>query len=173
MRPRLVEVSMYKDWLYRDKTSLWLKTSKKVSIFRFDSELFFANSWYFEETILNFISEKEKLKYVIIDMEWVSDIDSSWIEVLENLINRLEKEEIKVYLTSLRIKVIQILEEIWFLKKFWKKNIFTKIKDALKHIEEKQWDNINLKPLFKYIPKKNNEEINENWKELLDKIDNK
>lgn len=173
MRPRLVEVSVYKDWLYRDVETLWLKTSKYISIFRFDSELFFANAWYFESTILDFISKKEKLKYVIIDMEWVSNIDSSWVEILENLINRLEDSWIKVYLTSLRIKVIQIFKNTWFLKKFWKKKIFIKIKRALKKIKEEQWDDIDLDVLFEYSPKKNDDEVNEDWKELLDKINKK
>jgi len=171
MRPRLVEVSMYKDWLYRDKVTLGLKTSKYISIFRFDSELFFVNAWYFESTILDFILQKEKLKYVIIDMEWVSNIDSSGLEMLENLIDRIEKLWIKIYLSSLRVKVIQIFHNTWLLKSFGKKNIFVKIKSALKHIEEKEWNKINLENLYEYSPtKKDKEEIDKIWKELLDKI---
>ena len=174
MRPRLVEVAMYKDWLYRDKETMWLKTSKKISIFRIDSELFFANASYFETNILKEVAKKEKLKYVIIDMEWVSDIDSSWIENLEKLIDVLKKEDIKIYLTSLRVKVINTLEKIWFFEDFFKKYLFTNNKDALKHIQKQEWNKINLKPLLEYCPKKKKkngkEKVNEDWKELLDEI---
>ena len=169
MRPRLIEVSIYKDWLYKDEATLWLKTSKYVSVFRFDSELFFANAWYFETTILDFISQKEKLKYVIIDMEWISDIDSTWFEILEKLINRLEKENIKVYLTSLRVKVIKIFQKTWFLKKFWKQKIFVKIKSALNKIEENEWKKMDLESLLEYTPNKKNK-IDGKLEKLLDKI---
>jgi hypothetical protein len=33
------------------------------------------------------------------------------MEVLENLIDRLEKNDIKIYLTSLRVNVISIFQE--------------------------------------------------------------
>lgn len=171
MRPKLVELWMYKDWLYRDKETLWLKTHNNISIFRFDSELFFANSWFFETKILDLIREKKDIKYVIIDMEWVSNIDSSWIEMLENLISLLEKQNIKIYLTSLRVKVIRIFHEIWFLNNFWKKNIYTKINSALLNIKEKEWDNIDLDVLFEYKPtRKEKNDIEKNLKTLLDKI---
>ena len=171
MRPRLIEVAMYKDWQYRDKVSFALKTSKHVSIFRFDWVLFFANAWYFESTILDFISKKEKLKYVIFDLEWMSDIDSSWLEVLEHLYERLDKENwVKVYFSSLRVKVIQKFIDSGFLKYFWKKNIFVKVKSILKYIEEKEWDNVDLESLWEYCPgNKNNEEFNEEGKDILEK----
>jgi len=39
--------------------------------------LYFANASYFEDKIIDYISEKEKLKFIIIDLEWMPDIDSS------------------------------------------------------------------------------------------------
>jgi SulP family sulfate permease len=171
MRPRLIEVAMYKDWQYRDKASFALKTSKHVSVFRFDWVLFFANAWYFESTILDFISKKEKLKYVIFDLEWMSDIDSSWLEVLEHLHERLDEENwVKVYFSSLRVKVIQKFIDSGFLKYFWKKNIFVKVKSALKRIEEREWDDVDLDPLWEYCPDDtDNEEFDEEWKDILKK----
>ena len=77
-----------------------MKRSKEVSVFRFDWVLYFANAGYFEDKILEYISQREKLKYVIIDLEWMADIDASWLEVLQNLTTRLKENGIKVYLTS-------------------------------------------------------------------------
>jgi SulP family sulfate permease len=160
MRPNLIEVSMYKDWLYRDVELFGLKTSKHVSVFRFDWVLYFANAGYFEDRILELISEKKKLKYVIFDLEWMADIDSSGIEIFENLINRLNDTWVKVLLTWLRVKVIRKLEDYWFLKRFWKKHIFVHVEKALDYIYDKKWDDIDLDPLEDYEP-------NKNWKEEL------
>ena len=160
MRPRLVEVSMYKDWLYRDVELFGLKTSKHVSVLRFDWVLYFANAGYFEDKVLELISEKKKLKYVIFDLEWMADIDSSGIEILENLINRLNDIGIKVILTALRVKVITKFQSYWFLKRFWKKRIFIHVEKALDYIYDKQWEDIDLEPLEDYVS-------NKNWKEEL------
>ncbi len=155
MRPKIIELSMYKDWIYRDKNLFSLKTSKHISIYRFDGVLYFANAPYFEDTILNWISEKNKLKYVILDLEWMTGIDSSWIDVLNTLIDRLNNVWIVVILTSIRIRIIQKLKNYWFLKKFWKKYAFINIKNALNYISKKEWDKIDLEPLIKYKNDKN------------------
>ncbi len=155
MRPRLVEVGLYKDNIFRDTEIFWLKKSPDISVFMFDGTLFFANAWYFESKILEFISSKDKVKIVIFDMLWLTDIDSSWQEVFENLINRLEKYGIEVYICSLRVKVIQKFIKTGYIKKFWKKKIFVKLKDVISYLDEEYWDEIDLKPLLKYSPDKN------------------
>ncbi len=154
MRPRLIEVSMYKDWLYRDVESFWLKTSKHVSVLRFDWDLYFANAGHFEDSILKLIADKKKLKYVIIDLEWMADIDSSWIEVLENLVNRLNNIWIRVLLTSARVNIITKLKNYWFLKNFSKKYLFVNIEKALEYICDKKWKNIDIKALADYVSNK-------------------
>jgi MFS superfamily sulfate permease-like transporter len=77
MRPKIVEVSMYKDGEYRDCELFGLKTSKCVSVVRVDGDVYFANSGYFEDEVLELVSEKEKLKAIIFDFEWMNNIDSS------------------------------------------------------------------------------------------------
>lgn len=92
MRPKVTEVSLYKDGTYRDIDLFGLKTSKNISVYRFDGALFFANAGFFESKILQYISEKKKIRFVILDMEWINNIDSSAEEVLYNLVGRLDKE---------------------------------------------------------------------------------
>jgi len=154
MRPRLVEVAMYKDWKYRDVKLFWLKTSKKISVFRLDWVLYFANANYFEDKLLDYISEKEKLEFVIIDLEWMPDIDTSWIQILENLNTRLKDAWIKVYLTSIRVKVIKKLSDFWFIDRFKSKRIFAKIEEVINYIENKYWEELKSKSLEKYNPEK-------------------
>ncbi|PID87508.1 sodium-independent anion transporter [Candidatus Gracilibacteria bacterium] len=155
MRPRLVEVGLYKDNIFRDTEIFGLKKSPDISVFMFDGTLFFANAGYFESKILEFISSKDKVKIVIFDMLWLTDIDSSGQEVFENLINRLEKYGIEVYICSLRVKVIQKFIKTGYIKKFGKKKIFVKLKDVISYLDEEYGDEIDLKPLLKYSPDKN------------------
>jgi SulP family sulfate permease len=107
MRPKIVEVSMYKDGEYRDHELFGLKTSKCVSIVRVDGDLYFANAGYFEDQVLELVSEKTKLKVIVFDFEWMNNIDSSGLKMLENLVERLQKMHIKVYMADVRVRITQ------------------------------------------------------------------
>ena len=154
MRPRFSELWMYKDWVYRDAKRFWLKTSKHISVFRFDSSLYFANAWYFESKILEYISKKKNLEYIIIDMEWIANIDSSWVEMLTDLLDDIKDSWTKIYLSSIRVKVLQKLYKAGFIKHFWKKSIFIRIEDALNHIDKKNWGKSKTKKLEWYHPER-------------------
>ena len=171
MRPKLSWVSMFKDGTLRDSDLFWLKDSKKVSILRFDWSIFFANVWHFESSILEHIAEKKKIKYIILDMELVNNIDYTWQESLELLIYRLKEDWIKVYLTDLRTNLMDKLTKSWFIKKVWAKNIYTKVEDALEKIKKKLWKkkDDDIEPLEDYSPdKKKKPEIE---KEVIKKIE--
>ena len=169
MRPKLAEVSMYKDGVLRDSDLFWLKESKNVSVLRFDHSLYFANAWHFEQSVLDHIVEKDKLKYIVLDMELVNNIDYTWQEILETLIMRLKETWIKVYLTDLRIKVIEKFTKTWFIKRFWDDNIFLTVEDAIDKIKDKHWKDIDLKAIKEYKPDKDKDPILE--KKLIKKIE--
>ncbi len=153
MRPKIVELGMYKTWVFRDADFFKLKKSKDISVFRVDESLFFANIWYFEKKILNFISEKKKLKIVVFDFEWMSNIDSSAFSSLKDLLNKLQKMGIKVIICWLRTKVIYKMDKVWFIEKFWKENVFEKNLDVIDYLKEKyQKTEVNITPLLEYSP---------------------
>ncbi|QFR39466.1 SulP family inorganic anion transporter [Candidatus Gracilibacteria bacterium 28_42_T64] len=169
MRPRISEVSMYKDGVLRDIELFGLKTSKYISVLRLDGDLYFANASYFESEILEIITEKEKLKFLILDLEWMNNIDSSGQEVLENLLDRLEKMDIKVFLTSVRVNITEKFTRIGFFKKFSEKNIFAKVDDVLDYIQKKHGKKIKTEPLQEYSPdKKKDPDLD---KKILKKFD--
>ena len=155
MRPKVTEVWMYKDWVLRDIDLFWLKASKNISIIRFDWNLYFANAWHFESEILEIISDKKNLEHLILDLSWVNNIDSSWMEVFVNLIDELKSSNIKVYLTSIRPNITEKLTKVEFFKKFWDKRIYSTAEDAIQFIEKKYWDKqIDLWTLKEYSPDK-------------------
>lgn len=136
MRPKVTEVSLYKDGTFRDVDLFWLKTSKDIWVYRFDWSLYFANAWFFESNILNFIADKKKISYIVLDFEWVNNIDSSAEQMLGNLIRQLKENNVKVYITWVRTKVLEKLMVSKFIKKFWEKRILLNISEALESIKE-------------------------------------
>lgn len=138
MRPKIEELALYKDGHYRDAYKYGLKTSKHITAFRFDGSLYFANAGYFEDKILEYIATKKKLKYVIVDFAWMTDIDSTGMEVLENLHHRLAEEDIEFYLASLRVRILKKFIASGFIERFKKKNIFVHISDAVEYIDDKK-----------------------------------
>lgn len=166
MRPRIIEVAKYKDGVLRDVELFGLKSSKDVSIIRIEWNIYFANAWFMESKILEIISQKKKLKYVILDFIFVNDIDSSGLHSLNNLIYSLDKIWIKIYISSLRVPIVEKLHRSWFIGTMKKKNIVTKVKEALEKIEKKDWKDVDLQPFLDYKPYK---KLEDEWKEILKK----
>ncbi len=169
MRPKVTELGLYKDGTYRDIDLFWLKSSPNIWVYRFDGNLYFANAGFFESQILNAVSEKEKMKYIILDFEWVNTIDSSAEDTLRNLTLSLDKHDIKVYITGIRTKVFEKLTRSKFVKDFWEKRIYTNIAEALEKIEKKNNKKINLTPLQAY--KKDKKREPELEKKVIKKIE--
>ena len=158
MRPKITEVSMYKDGELRDVELFWLKTNKKISAIRFDGTLYFANASYLEWEVLNLINEKEKLEILIIDLTWMNNIDSTWQEVFESLVENLDKLWIEIYICWIRPKIIAKFVKIWFLKKFWDEKVFSNVDEVLKDIEDEYGKKeYNLKHLKSYSKDKKKE----------------
>ncbi|MFK7780446.1 MAG: SulP family inorganic anion transporter [Candidatus Gracilibacteria bacterium] len=154
MKPKVVEVSMYQNGVLRDANFFKLKKSKEVSIIRVDGSIFFANAGHFENETLNIISSKKSLKIVVFDFQWMNNIDSSGFVVLRDLADKLEKGEIKVYFSNLRVKVIEKLHNVKYLENFGRKRIYETVEDVIEFLESKyDKDEINIKPLLKYSPK--------------------
>ena len=69
MSPRFVEVSRHADVSMRDAERHQLKTSNTVAIYRFDGDLYFANTGYLEGKLLNAIAHKPNLTVMVLDGE--------------------------------------------------------------------------------------------------------
>lgn len=81
-----------------------------ISLVRFHGSLYFANAAYFEEKVLNLISAKQKLRYIILDCISVNKLDASGLETLNNLCSRLEDAGIELWFTRVRQPVLTVLK---------------------------------------------------------------
>lgn len=153
MRAKLIEIAKYKDGQYRDAEMFGLKTSKEVGVYRFDGVMYFANAGFFEDALLERVSEKKKLKYIVLDLEWMSDVDATGIEVMERIVDRFEQIEVKVLLCALRVRVIKKFIRSGFIDRFGKKHLFVNVENAIDWIDNKH-NRIDIEALADYIPKK-------------------
>jgi len=171
MRPKVTEVWLYKDGTYRDIDLFGIKVSHDIWVYRFDWNLYFANAWYFESQIMNYVAGKKNIKYVVLDFEWVNNIDSSWAQILENLVLQLKRNDIKLYITWIRTKVFEKLTYSKFIKKLWEKWILLSIMDAIKKIEKKSWSSTDVSYLLKYEKdKKKLPELDKKLRKKIEKI---
>jgi SulP family sulfate permease len=77
------------------------KTDEEILVYRFDSELYFANVEYFRSTIDTLIEQKgDNLKLVVLDASAINSVDSTGVHALEELIKDLSEKDIELYFAS-------------------------------------------------------------------------
>ena len=111
MRPRFNELMRNADgsWVELGEDTNY-KTCDQVSLVRFGGSLYFANVAYFEEKILQLITTKKQLRYIILDCVGINKLDASGLETLYNLCKRLDDVGIQLWLTRVREPVFEVLK---------------------------------------------------------------
>jgi len=151
MAPRFIEFWWYWNDL-RDAELFHLKTSKNVWIYGFQWPLYFANCWYFEWKLIKAVASKPDLKLIVIDMEWIAEIDASWLEVIETLVDGFDKAWVKVLFSRIKRKVYKSFERTWFLEHFWEENIFLRNRhDALEYARDELKMDIDIESFYTEI----------------------
>lgn len=111
MRPRFSELVRNEDgsWLEIGEDAHY-ETCDQISLVRFGGSLYFANVSYFEEKILQLITTKKQLHYIVLDCVGINKLDASGLETLYNLCKRLEDVGIQLWLTRVREPVFEVLK---------------------------------------------------------------
>ncbi len=154
MTPDFVEIAMYKDGELRNIRRRHLQSSENVWVYKFEWPLYFASAWYFEWKLIKFVKNKPEMKLIVLDIGWVDEIDSSWLEALQTLLEWFEKVWIKVLISRVRWRVYRAMKRWHFIKHFGIENIFRISRhEALTYAKEELKLEINIEPYFKYMPK--------------------
>lgn len=75
----------------------------EILIMRFDSELYFANTNFFNSHLDRLVQEKgDALRLIVLDFESVNGMDSSSADVLKQRINYYNKRNIKIYFSNVK-----------------------------------------------------------------------
>ncbi|MCP4996863.1 MAG: sulfate permease [Gammaproteobacteria bacterium] len=139
MRPRMAEVSRFKDGSMRDVKVHPLPVSPEIAIVRLDSSLYFGNAGYFEGKILKVVaSHGEALKYIILDAEGINEIDATGEDVLANLVRRLRLNGVEIYVARMKKQFMDTIRKTKLLEVMGRDHFFARVETALNRV----WDDL-------------------------------
>jgi SulP family sulfate permease len=149
MTPNFVEVARHPDGSLRDSARHRLKTSDTLAVYRFDGDLYFANTGYLEGKLLNSVAHKPKLKVLILDMEAVDQVDSTGEEMLEKLADRLKSAGIEFFVARIKLRVYESFQRSGLSQHIGENRFFRERTLAAKHAKEMLGDAIDIEPILK------------------------
>jgi SulP family sulfate permease len=109
MQPRVAVLARHEDGTLRDAELFGLDTCQNISVIRFDGSLYFANTSYFEDKVMERVALMPDLRYVIVVGDGINQVDATGEEMLAHLVERLETTGIVVLLTGLKTHVLDVL----------------------------------------------------------------
>ena len=143
MKPEVVILGMdEKGRLRNAKRHNLPRMHPKLTAIRFEGELFFANVDYFEKSILYLISNDPDVKYILVVGNGITNIDASGVEMLKNLLERLQKQGITLVFSSLNSTVRDILIRSGVCHMVGEKNVYVSkheaVRDLMRRLEEEE-----------------------------------
>lgn len=108
-------------------------------ILRFDAQLYFGNAEFFRETIEKLVFEKgDALRYVMIDCASISDIDSTGIHTLKEVVAFTQVHGARLVLCSVIGPVRDMLHDTGLLDRISRENIFLNVYEAISYYEKEK-----------------------------------
>lgn len=107
-----------------------------VLIFRFDAQIYFANSNYFKEKLEELALIKgKKLELIVIDGESINNIDSSGIHMLNDVVKTYYDQNVEIAFTGIKGPVRDALDKGGIMKKIGYSNCYMSIQEAIDAFE--------------------------------------
>lgn len=133
MQPRVAVLARHPDGTLRDAEIFQLRTCDEIALIRFDGELYFANTAYFEDKIMERVALKSGLRYVIVVGDGINHVDASSEEMLTHLTERLRETGIEVLFAGLKKQVIDVLLRTGLYQEIGERRFFRTVEQALEH----------------------------------------
>ena len=136
MRPDMALLSKYTDGAYRNSARFDLQLCEHIAVIRFNSSLFFTNINYLEEKILEEVSTRPELRYILIVGNSINELDSSGEEMLSLLIGRLRESGHDVCISGLNDSVLDVMRRTHLYEKIGEDHLFRNVAKAIEKIHE-------------------------------------
>jgi len=136
--PHLAELGKLPDTNYYRNLSRFSDAQERSDalIFRFDSELYFANINYFREQLEQMIEKKGKdLQVIILNAQSIYALDSSAAKGLEEIVDDFHERGIDFYMTEVIGPVRDMLQKTGLFEKIGKDHFKMRIHDALDYFD--------------------------------------
>ncbi|RJQ66513.1 MAG: STAS domain-containing protein [Desulfobacteraceae bacterium] len=131
MRPKVVSLARADDQSLRCVSTHGLKECEHVAMVRFDGPLFFANSSYLEDKIMEIMRAKKGLNHLIMVCNGINDIDASGEETLSLLIDRVRSAGVDISLSGVNEAVMSVLRRTHLPEKIGENHIFATMEKAI------------------------------------------
>ena len=110
------------------------RSSEYIIAMRYDGSLYFANVPYFEDTILEAVSNSPRAKHLLIVANGINQLDASGDEVIHHMVERLRSNGIRVVFSGLKKQVTDVMRHSGLLAYIGQENIFPDEDKALDSI---------------------------------------
>jgi SulP family sulfate permease len=117
--------------VYRNILRHEVETCPTVIAIRVDESLYFANSKYLEDTILNKVADNPEVVHLVLIATAVNFIDASALETLETLQIELRDAGVDLHLAGIKGPVMDRLKQIGFVAHFGPQYIHFRTHDAM------------------------------------------
>ena len=124
MKPVITPLAMGEHRILESTGRHGLKECQHIAVIRFDGSLFFANSNYLEDHILDKITNMPALKHVLIVGNGINEIDASGEEMLSLLVDRLRENNLDISFCGLKDQIIDVLKRTRLYEKIGRDHIF-------------------------------------------------
>jgi len=115
-----------------------LEERKDLLIYRFDAQLYFANTNFFKDSLEEFVSQKgADLKTIILCFNSINNLDSSAVHMLEELIEDYKSQGITLLFTGVKGPLRDVMEKSNLIEKVGASNFFMGIQAAVDCMDKK------------------------------------
>ena len=133
MRPRVVFLARHLDGTMRGSVE-GLRPDQQLAIMRFDGQLYFGSSRYFEDKVLETIASAPELRYLILDANGINRIDASGEQALRNVVERLREVGLDLYFTRAKRQLTDALERSGLMEQIGRDHFFRWNQHALEFL---------------------------------------
>jgi sulfate permease, SulP family len=133
MQPRVAMLARHPDGTLRDAETYQLRTCDEIAMIRFDGELYFANTSYFEDKIMERVALKSGLRFIIVVGDGINHVDASSEEMLAHLTERLHTTGIVVLFAGLKKQVTDVFARTGLYNEIGEARFFRTVEQALDH----------------------------------------
>jgi SulP family sulfate permease len=131
MRPTVHSLARSADQALRCVTTHGLKECAHIAMVRFDGPLFFANSSYLEDKMMEIMRTKKELKHIILVSNGINDIDASGEEALSLLVDRIRSAGVEFSMSGVNEAVMKVLKRTHLPEKIGDAHIFATMEKAI------------------------------------------
>ncbi len=119
---------------FRNIDRFEVKTCQHVIAMRIDENLYFSNTNFLEDTIINLIAENQQARHLVIVCSSVNMIDASALEALDTIVDRLRHAGVTVHLAEIKGPVMDRLKNSPFLQRLQPGQVFLSTHEAMKRL---------------------------------------